>query len=480
MSSGMIIALIVTGASAIGMWVMARGTPHVVDDDWTPPADEDVPLSGKPDEEMPDGEVLGRIRAKEILSERRPPRQAPPPQRHDEDDTQGPAGDVPTADADADVDADAEAASFMAGEPKFLVTPVPRPAPLPEVQAETQARWAEEEQAAPAAQPSADWRPPAEWLARPEPPSVVAPPVVVPPAVVPPAPAPVAAPVPKGLPNRPPSVPRIRLPEIDPNADPYLAEPPDPYLGSESESEAEPTPASDPYLAPAPAPKPDPYLASTPVKAPAPDPYLAPAKAPAPDPYLAPAKAAVPDPYLADDPVPAPSPVPAPAIAPKAAESRAPAPDAAPRLAPAAAAAPADPRSQSASGRLRFDGVVRGDSGRHADGRQRRYIMVKKKDATGLPWREGVRVPVDLHVNGQVYVAGVRSTKSQPVVYVCADMRDSAGELVTLAAALEAAGVQKRQQVTLEVEGTNLWLIPGPPPPAEKEKPTRRKKPSGG
>ena len=126
---------------------------------------------------------------------------------------------------------------------------------------------------------------------------------------------------------------------------------------------------------------------------------------------------------------------------------------------------------------LRFQGVIRGDSSRHSDGRERRYITVKKKEAKGFPWREGGRVPVDLEVNGKVYSAGVRSTRSQSVVYIAADLHGPVGEKVTLAAVLEEAGVQKRQQVTIEVErGTLLRLIPGALPPEEKGRGLRRRK----
>jgi hypothetical protein len=89
--------------------------------------------------------------------------------------------------------------------------------------------------------------------------------------------------------------------------------------------------------------------------------------------------------------------------------------------------------------------------------------MVRKKEAAGFPWREGGRVPVDLEIAGRVYSAGVRSTRSQPVVYIAADLRGPTGEPVTLAAALESGGMQKGQQVTIEVErGTHLRLVPGP------------------
>jgi len=122
----------------------------------------------------------------------------------------------------------------------------------------------------------------------------------------------------------------------------------------------------------------------------------------------------------------------------------------------------------------RFDGVIRGDSSRHSDGRQRRYIMVRKKEAAGFPWREGTRVPVDLEVNGTVYSAGVRSTRSQPVVYIAADLRGPLGESITLATVLESAGMEKRQHVTIEVQGTHLRLYPSSLPPEKEVRRSRR------
>jgi hypothetical protein len=151
---------------------------------------------------------------------------------------------------------------------------------------------------------------------------------------------------------------------------------------------------------------------------------------PAADPYLADPEPATPatDPYLADsEPTPPARPTPAAA--------------------------------KAAAGRRQFIGVIRGHSSTHSDGRERRYIMVKKKEADGFPWRESARVPVDLEANGKVYSAGVRSAPSQPTVYIAADLRGETGEEVTLAAVLESMGLEKKQHVAIEVQGTHLRLV---------------------
>src|SRR4051794_12188286 len=75
MSFEMMVALAVGGVSIIGIWVLASRTPHVVDDNWVPPSDEDVGPVDPLDEDMPDAGVLGRIRAKELQAEQSP---APP------------------------------------------------------------------------------------------------------------------------------------------------------------------------------------------------------------------------------------------------------------------------------------------------------------------------------------------------------------------------------------------------------------------
>ena len=73
MSTGMMIALAIAGVSVIGIWMLSRRVPHVVDDDWAPPDDEDVALADPLDEEMRDVGVMGRIRANELLAEQRQP-----------------------------------------------------------------------------------------------------------------------------------------------------------------------------------------------------------------------------------------------------------------------------------------------------------------------------------------------------------------------------------------------------------------------
>jgi hypothetical protein len=233
--------------------------------------------------------------------------------------------------------------------------------------------------------------------------------------------------------------------------DPYVA--PDPYVTPEPVRPAATTKPPDPYLASEPDVPPDPYLA--------PDPYVSPEPARA---AATETKAASPDPYLEPEPPAAAPPAPQIAAAPK--------PAAIPAGPPAAAPAERIERIERVERveppaplpRLRFDAVIRGDSSKHADGRERRTIAIKKKDAAGFPYREGARVPIDLVVLGVTYGAGVRATASQSVVYIAADLRGPLSENVTLAAVLEGARLQKKQHVTLEVEGTVVRLLPAQPP----------------
>jgi hypothetical protein len=102
--------------------------------------------------------------------------------------------------------------------------------------------------------------------------------------------------------------------------------------------------------------------------------------------------------------------------------------------------------------------------------------MVKKKEAAGFPWKEGKRVAVDLEVAGHVYAAGVRATRSQPVCYICADLRGPTGANVTLACVLESIGIrEKKQPVVIEVEGTHLRLLKGEPLSPEKKAPASKR-----
>jgi serine/threonine protein kinase len=107
--------------------------------------------------------------------------------------------------------------------------------------------------------------------------------------------------------------------------------------------------------------------------------------------------------------------------------------------------------------RLRFEGVIRGETNRHKDGRERLYVEVKKSDAAGFPHREGELVPVDLHVNGAVFPARVRTTES--IVYIASALRTERKD-VGLAHVLESAGLRKRDRVTIEVNGLQLRLYP--------------------
>jgi len=426
MSTGMMIALAIAGVSVIGIWMLSRRVPHVVDDDWAPPDDEDVALADPLDEEMRDVGVMGRIRANELLAEQRqpsPPSWAPEPPAPERTAVAGATGETAGA-APYGIDGAAGAPPGIV----FLATPTGQPVPEP------------------AAQP-------------------IAQPIV----------QPIAQPIVQHQPTPQPAVqwePQLATPEF--GVVPQPIPEPEPELVLRPPSAQTQTPPAAPVLQPPASAASSRVPSGTPL----------PLEPPAPEPQVAsgynatPGRAAARDPVSTPAPVPVASvsapptfsqPVPAAATPPPAQLLPTPVPPAAapPAAAPPAAAVRPAPVVKPAAAVQRFAGVIRGDSSRHGDGRERRYVTLKKKEAVGFPWREGGRVPVDLEVNGKVYSAGVRATRSQPVVYIAADLRGPTGESVTLAAVLEAAGMEKRQQVTIDVEnGTYLRLLPGAVPMA--------------
>ena len=92
-------------------------------------------------------------------------------------------------------------------------------------------------------------------------------------------------------------------------------------------------------------------------------------------------------------------------------------------------------------------GIIRGLSNFYADGQERMEIWVHKNKSQGLPFVEGTRVPITLILNGQHYEAGLRSTKSWDVVWICPDLINEYGKSVKLAHVLIDNCFQKNQGV---------------------------------
>ena len=67
-------------------------------------------------------------------------------------------------------------------------------------------------------------------------------------------------------------------------------------------------------------------------------------------------------------------------------------------------------------------------------------ITTRKEDAGPLPYRIGERVSIPLVVNGEEYMAGLRTTVRSATVMICPDLNDSQGTLVRLTDVLFSQG----------------------------------------
>lgn len=105
-------------------------------------------------------------------------------------------------------------------------------------------------------------------------------------------------------------------------------------------------------------------------------------------------------------------------------------------------------------------GHVRGLAQPYADGLERCEIWVNKKSAGALPYVEGKRVAIELHIGDQTYEAGLRTTPAQQVVAICPDLRDNFHKKVCLASALKVSGFTKNQKVILEASGKAVTVAP--------------------
>ena len=108
----------------------------------------------------------------------------------------------------------------------------------------------------------------------------------------------------------------------------------------------------------------------------------------------------------------------------------------------------------------RISAKVRGLGHRYADGLEHLSVDVKKTEAMGLPFQDGVRVPIDLQIGNESYRAGLRTTRRMPTVWVSPNLIDSRGEKTTLARVLNAHRLQKNQAVMLDVEDSTVRLTP--------------------
>ena len=103
-------------------------------------------------------------------------------------------------------------------------------------------------------------------------------------------------------------------------------------------------------------------------------------------------------------------------------------------------------------------GEIRGRGLYYSDGLEALEIWIPVARAEALPFRQGQRVPIVLHLPHQRYEAGLRSTSRNPYVWICPDLRTPEGAKVSLSRALESCGLQKNQRVHLTTEGDEITV----------------------
>lgn len=105
-------------------------------------------------------------------------------------------------------------------------------------------------------------------------------------------------------------------------------------------------------------------------------------------------------------------------------------------------------------------GRVAGLSNTYEDGTERMEIHVGLAEAAGLPYEVDSRVPVRLRIESETYNAGLRSKRSNRLVWVCPDLWRADGTKVRLADALRRARLPKGSRVQLRVSGNTISVAP--------------------
>jgi hypothetical protein len=95
--------------------------------------------------------------------------------------------------------------------------------------------------------------------------------------------------------------------------------------------------------------------------------------------------------------------------------------------------------------------------GYYSDTMPKLMIVMKKSEATAIPYLEGVRVHLPFFVHGNAFTAGVRATSRSMTVMVCPDLLDADGGVVRLADVLLGNG-WTRSKLWLKVEGGALYV----------------------
>lgn len=80
-------------------------------------------------------------------------------------------------------------------------------------------------------------------------------------------------------------------------------------------------------------------------------------------------------------------------------------------------------------------------------------IIVKKTDASVIPFRDGERVAIPFRINGECFTAGVRTTHRSATVMISPDLNDAECNPVRLTDLLYGLGWDgKKSRIELRVE----------------------------
>jgi hypothetical protein len=81
-------------------------------------------------------------------------------------------------------------------------------------------------------------------------------------------------------------------------------------------------------------------------------------------------------------------------------------------------------------------------------------ITLKKDEALAIPFREGERVPVPFVINGNRFMAGVRTTSRSATVMICSDLNDAELNPARLSDLLFDHGWnENKSRIELKIEG---------------------------
>lgn len=94
-------------------------------------------------------------------------------------------------------------------------------------------------------------------------------------------------------------------------------------------------------------------------------------------------------------------------------------------------------------------GTIRGIAKHYADGTEAMEIWIPKDRASGLPFSFGIRVSIDLKIDGKFYLAGLRATENNSYVWICPNVKTSEDKSTKLAHVLASAGFKKNDKVFL-------------------------------